>query len=349
MANPQNQDAGSSGSKAIKLGGVGFIGVSQAFHGMCDMLARVARTEATVLIEGETGTGKELAARAIHYEGARRAGPFIPVNCGAIPDALIESEFFGHRRGAFTDAKDSSPGILLLAHTGTLFLDEVDALSPKAQVALLRFLQDRTIRRVGEASERPVDVRVIAASNAALEDLVERRTFRHDLFYRLQVLHVALPALRDRGADSLLLADHFLAALCERYARPFLSLDEASRAWLLRQSWPGNVRQLENLIEREFLLSEGRPVLHLSAVPEVYRAEPAANPRSALDAWNYRRAKACAMETFDRRFLETLLQAAHGNVSLAARIAGKERRDLGRLLRKYDIEPRTFRSESDRA
>jgi len=324
------------------VGGVRFIGASLAFHGMCDMLARIARTEATVLIEGETGTGKELAARAIHYEGVRRAGPFIPVNCGAIPDALMESEFFGHRRGAFTDAKDNSPGMLLLAHTGTLFLDEVDALSSRAQVALLRFLQDRTIRRVGEATERPVSVRVVAASNAALEDLVARRLFRQDLFYRLQVLHIELPPLRQRGADTLLLAEHFLAALSERYARPPFALDDRSKAWLLRQSWPGNVRQLENLLEREFLLAEGQSTLRLSTMPA--QDDPAADSFARADAWNYRSAKACAVETFDRRFLETLLQFAQGNVSLAARLAGKERRDLGRLLRKYAIVPQTFRS-----
>jgi len=330
-------------SHAVKLGGVGFVGASQAFHGMCEMLARIARTEATVLIEGETGTGKELAARAIHYGGVRRAGPFIPVNCGAIPESLIESEFFGHRRGAFTDAKDSSPGMLLLAHSGTLFLDEVDALSSRAQVALLRFLQDRTIRRVGEAHERAVDVRVIAACNTPLEDLVARREFRQDLFYRLQVLHVELPPLRQRGTDALLLADHFLGALCERYARPLLILDDQSKAWLLRQSWPGNVRQLENLLERDFLLSEGQSLLHLSMVPD--HDDSSANASAGPDAWNYRSAKACAMETFDRRFLETLLRFAEGNVSLAARLAGKERRDLGRLLRKYAIAPQAFRSE----
>lgn len=343
MSTLRIQRAASSESHAVKLGGVGFVGASQAFHGMCDMLARIARIEATVLIEGETGTGKELAARAIHYGGSRRAGPFIPVNCGAVPESLIESEFFGHRRGAFTDAKDSSAGMLMLAHTGTLFLDEVDALSARAQVALLRFLQDHTVRRVGDANERAVDVRVVAACNTALEDLVARREFRQDLFYRLQVLHIELPPLRQRGADALLLAGHFLAALCERYARPSLALDDQSKVWLLRQSWPGNVRQLENLLEREFLLSEGQSLLRLSTVPD--HDDCSANAPGGPDAWNYRSAKACAMEDFDRRFLETLLHFAQGNVSLAARLAGKERRDLGRLLRKYAIAPQAFRSE----
>jgi len=328
------------------------VGASSAFRSMCGLLTRIARTEATVLIEGETGTGKELAARAIHYESARRTGPFIPVNCGAIPDALVESEFFGHRRGAFTDAKESSPGMMLLAHKGTLFLDEVDSLSVKAQVVLLRFLQDRTVRRLGDATERTVDVRVITACNTPLEQLVARRQFRQDLFYRLHVLRVELPPLRLRGVDPILLAEHFLAALSARHLQPAVRLDEESRAWLLQQPWPGNVRELENLIEREFLLAEGRPVLRLSQIPSG-AAEDSAPPvpdasQAAPDAWNYRRAKTNAMETFDRHYLETLLRFAHGNVSLAARIAGKERRDLGRLLVKYAIAAESFRPAPDR-
>jgi len=309
------------------------------------MLERIARTDATVLIEGETGTGKELAARAIHYGGARRSGPFIPVNCGAIPDALIETELFGHRRGAFTDAKDNSPGILRLAHTGSIFLDEVDALSPKAQVVLLRFLQNRCVRQVGDTTERSVDVRVLAASNTPLASLVEQRAFRQDLFYRLHVLHVELPPLRQRGADAQLLADHFLTELSGRYSRPKTSLDSESMDWISSQSWPGNIRELENLLEREFLLSDGLPSLRLSTV-RLRSAEGAASGAGPSDPWNYRRAKANALENFDRGFLETLLHFAHGNVSFAARLAGKERRDLGRLLRKYDIVPHTFRSEA---
>ena len=330
----------------LRLGGITFVGASSAFQNMFDMLCRIARTDATVLIEGETGTGKELAARAIHYESARRSGPFIPINCGAIPDALVESEFFGHRRGAFTDAKDSSPGILRLAHTGSIFLDEVDALSSKAQVVLLRFLQNRCVRQVGDATERTVDVRVLAASNTPLAGLVQKREFRQDLFYRLHVLQVELPPLRDRGADAELLADHFLSELCSRYGRAKLVLDRASKEWLLAQSWPGNIRQLENCLEREVVLSEDRSSLRLSTVPPrndvgaLVRGDDASNP------WNYRHAKACALEKFDRRFLETLLHFAQGNVSFAARLAGKERRDLGRLLRKYEIAPRTFRPET---
>jgi two-component system, NtrC family, response regulator GlrR len=314
------------------------IGNSPAFVATKKLISRTAQRDATVLVEGETGTGKELAARAIHYDGPRRNGPFIPVNCGAIPDSLVESEFFGHRKGAFTDAKQASPGIFMLAHGGTLFLDEVDSLSPRAQVALLRFLQERTIRRVGETVERKVDVRVVAASSRRLEELVERGLFRSDLFYRLNIMYVMIPPLRERGVDIELLAAHFIAQLNRRYEGP-ATLDAASSSWLHTQPWPGNVRQLENFLEREYLLAEGTTVLRFSALPEA-AAEPEDN------RWNYRSAKASVVESFDRRFLAELMRFARGNVTQAARVAGKERRDFGRLLRKYAIEPESFRPEN---
>jgi|SRR5215472_3773164 len=317
---------------------VGMVGNSPAFLATVKLILRIAQRDATVLLEGETGTGKELAARAIHYNGPRRKGPFIPVNCGAIPESLVESELFGHRRGAFTDAKQASPGILLLAHGGTLFLDEVDSLSPKAQVTLLRFLQERTIRRVGETVERPVDVRVVAASSRGLEELVERGLFRSDLFYRLNLMYVAIPPLRERGADIELLAAHFITQLSRRYGGPS-TLDAASIAWLHTQLWPGNVRQLENFLEREYLLGEGLAELRFSVL-----GEPACEPER--DCWNYRVAKARVVESFNRRYLDELMRFTRGNVTLAARAAGKERRDFGRLLRKYAIQAESFRAET---
>lgn len=319
---------------------VGMVGNSPAFVASLRLLLRIAQRDATVLVEGETGTGKELAARAIHYNGRRRQGPFIPINCGALPDSLIESELFGHRQGAFTDAKKASPGIFLLAHGGTLFLDEVDSLSPKAQVTLLRFLQERTIRRVGETVERTVDVRVVAASSRKLEELAARGHFRSDLFYRLNVMSVTIPPLRERGDDVEILAEHFMAQLCKRYGGP-PRLDTASIAWLHTQTWPGNVRQLENFLEREYLLAEGPKALHFSILE---RSGTARKPES--ECWNYRSAKARVVESFDRRYLDELMRFARGNVTLAARAAGKERRDLGRLLRKYAIEPDHFRPET---
>jgi DNA-binding NtrC family response regulator len=309
------------------------IGESPSVIAVRKLIARIAACDAAVLIEGETGTGKEVAARAIHYASARRVGPFVPINCGAIPDALFESELFGHARGAFTDAKYDSIGLLALAENGSLFLDEVDALSQKAQVSLLRFLQDRKFRRVGEGAQREANVRVLAASNRGLEQLATAGGFRTDLYYRLNVMHIVLPPLRERGDDVLLLSRHFVRLLCQRHRLPPTQLDADSEAWLREQPWPGNVRQLENLTEREVLLAERGEVMRLTALVKPEQPKP---EDTALE-WNYGLAKARILEQFNRAFLSQLMKAAKGNVSVAARVCGKERRDLGRLLQKYAI------------
>ena len=322
---------------------VAMVGASPAFLAVQRLITRIATCDASVLIEGETGTGKELAARAVHYQSARASGPFVPVNCGAIPDSLLESELFGHRQGAFTDAKDSSPGILALAEGGTLLLDEVDALSARAQVALLRFLQERKIRALGAGQERSVDVRVVAASNRKLAALAAVGHFRSDLFYRLNVLCVELPPLRSRGTDVLLLADRMLRDLSHRHDRRQPVIDERSKAWLCAHSWPGNVRELENVIEREFLLSESADTLDLLQAGSMVAGEAEEQSRGREEQ-NYRAAKARTLEAFDRRFLARLMRDARGNISVAARLAGKERRELGRMLRKYEIHPSDFRT-----
>jgi transcriptional regulator with GAF, ATPase, and Fis domain len=185
------------------------IGLSPAFRDMVGLVQRIAQTDAPVLIEGETGTGKEVAARAIHYSGSRRDRPFVPVNCGAIPENLIENELFGHVRGAYTDAREPQPGLIALANGGTLFLDEVETLCPKGQVALLRFLQDLNYRPLGSRREESADVRVIAATNIDLSELVHAKQFRMDLYYRLQILFLRMPPLRERTGDAALLAEHF--------------------------------------------------------------------------------------------------------------------------------------------
>ncbi len=322
---------------------MGMLGNSPVFHDMCGLLARMARCDAAVLIEGETGTGKELAARAIHYQSSRRTGPFVPLNCGAIPDSLVESELFGHRRGAFTDAKQNSPGVIALADSGTLFLDEIDALSPKAQVTLLRFLQERKVRALGSSTEQSINVRIIAASNRKLADLVGQGSFRRDLYYRLNVLFVQLPPLRLRGNDVLLIAESLLRELAQRHDRPVLRLTEDTKSFLLRYDWPGNVRELENLIEREFLLSDSTQTLQMTATPALTREDSEERRALTRSNLNYRTAKAELVAAFDRRFLHKLMQDSRGNVSEAARAAGKERRELGRLLRKYAIRPENFR------
>jgi DNA-binding NtrC family response regulator len=313
------------------------IGRSPAFGIVRALIGKIAAFDAPVLIEGETGTGKELAARAIHYGSARAARPFVPVNCGAIPDSLIESELFGHRRGAFTDAREDKPGLVELARGGTLFLDEVDALTPKAQVTLLRFLQDQQFRPLGGRNEEQADVRIVTASNRVLERQVEAGAFRLDLLYRLKLLYLTLPPLRERRADIALLAEHFVRACGARYGKPALPLDPRTLAWFERYSWPGNIRELENLVQREFLLAEG-PCISVAAPPSTLApaAEPRPEPRPEPPL-NYRQAKRHAIEEFESRFLAHLIGQANGNISAAARISGTERRHLGRLLKKHNL------------
>jgi DNA-binding NtrC family response regulator len=308
------------------------IGRSEAFRTVQALIDKMGPFDAPVLIEGETGTGKELAARAIHYRGARRERPFVPVNCGALLDQLIENELFGHRRGAFTDARDDQPGLVELARAGTLFLDEIDTLTPKGQVTLLRFLQDQQFRPLGGRREQQADVRIIAASNRNLERQVEAGEFRLDLLYRLKLLYLTLPPLRERHGDVALLAEHFIHVGSARFCRQAIPLDGATLAWFERYRWPGNIRELENLILREFLLADGAQI-SIPAPTVGLAAGPAHNGAHL----NYRLAKNQAITEFESRFLTCLSEQANGNVSAAARISGTERRHLGRLFKKYQI------------
>ncbi|MFN7957028.1 MAG: sigma-54 dependent transcriptional regulator [Holophagaceae bacterium] len=311
------------------------IGHSPALRETLRLVARMAACDAPVLIEGETGTGKELAARAIHYQSVRKDGPFIPVNCGAIPDTLIESELFGHRRGAFTDARDNQPGLVTLAEGGTLFLDEVDALSAKGQVTLLRFLQDQEFRPLGARQVQRGNVRILAASNSSLSLLAERGAFRTDLLYRLKILCLELSPLRERSGDIEELAAWFLKACSQRFGLGTKVIHPDTLAWMKRYPWPGNVRELENLLYREYLLSEG-PILRIDP-PKALHPPPQEFPEPGVGELTFHRAKARAVEAFERAYLVGLLGLAGGNVSLAAKLAGKERRSLGKLLKKYGL------------
>lgn len=307
------------------------IGQSEVFLHALNLIERMARFDAPVLITGETGTGKEVAARAIHYLSARREAPFVPLNCGALPDALIESELFGAERGAYTDARQTRGGLIEAADGGTLFLDELDALPPRAQVSLLRFLQDQSYRPLGCSRERAANVRVVAASSPRLTALIEAGSFRPDLAWRLNVLAIELPPLRERPGDASLLAEHFLVRYARRYGLGACSLDPASLQWLETHLWPGNVRELDNLIHRSLLLCEGG-VLRLGGT-----AASVARPASS-GPLSFNEARAAAIERFERQYLENLMREAGGNVSLAARIAGKERRCLGKMLKKYGLD-----------
>ncbi len=305
------------------------VGLSMAHTRMLEQLRCIAASDAPALIEGETGSGKEMAARAIHYGGTRHGGPFVPVNCGALPDALIEAELFGHERGAYTDAHRARRGLVAVACGGTLFLDEVDALSPKAQVTLLRFLQDQHYRPVGTAREEITDVRLIAASNRPLDTLVVQQSFRADLMYRLKILHLVLPPLRARADDIEALAQHFIVRFAAKYGAAPKALSDPALAWMQQHDWPGNVRELENWVHRRFLMCPG-PVIEL----EDAGAAPAA-PESGLCP--YQEAKARALRQFEADYLQRALRQSAGNVTRAAQLAGKERRAFGKLMKKHGL------------
>ena len=315
------------------------VGRSPAFAQSLAQIKKLARYDVSVLIQGETGTGKELAARAIHYLGARRDGAFVPINCGAIPDNLLENELFGHERGAFTDAREAQPGLVALAEGGTLFLDEIEALSAKAQVVLLRFLQDRQYRVLGGRRLQYANVRVIAAGNANLATEVKQGRFREDLYFRLNIGLLSLPPLRDRPGDARLLAEHFHRRYREQYGQPHKSLHPDSLRRVEQYPWPGNVRELENLVHREFLFSEGDTVVLLGfGVARTERRRNGVDRRRAtLLRATLRHAKGQFVSEFERSYLSALLAETRGNVTLAARQAGTERRALGKLLKKHGI------------
>lgn len=326
------------------------VGRAPAFLQALTLIERMARYDAPVLIVGETGTGKELAARAIHYQSDRRDAPFVPLNCGALPETLIESELFGCERGAFTDARQARSGLIAAAEGGTLFLDELDSLPLRAQVSLLRFLQDYRYRPVGGTRECSGDVRVIAAASPRLHELLESGAFRDDLAFRLNVLLLEMPPLRDRPGDARLLAEHFIATHARQHALPPRALAPDCIDWIARHAWPGNVRELDNRVQRALLLSDGEqldlracaPVAPVAPAALGTAIAPAAMPTGDLRAFNDARDE--AMLHFERSYLEQLMQSAHGNVTHAARMAGKERRALGKLLKKHGLERDAFDS-----
>ena len=305
------------------------IGESPAFLDKVRCVPRFARCDATLLISGESGTGKELFARAIHYLSPRADRPFVPVNCGALPENLVESEIFGHKRGAFTGAASDQAGLIREAEGGTLFLDEIDTLTPTAQVKLLRFLQDGEYHPVGSPQILRANIRVVAAGNADFSQIVREGKFREDLFYRLNVLALTLPALRERRGDILLLAHDFLekhAALAEARSKN-LSLAALNR--LLSHSWPGNVRELQNVLTRAIVLSD-----HDSIEPsdlDLPEDGPAAEEQS------FRAMKSHAVQRFEHDFLATVLRANDGNITRAASAVKKNRRAFWELLRKHGL------------
>ena len=319
------------------LPGLPLIGESRVFLTAVEKSASLARAGAAVLITGETGSGKEVFARAIHYQGERQAKPFIPVNCGALPDHLFENELFGHAKGAFTDASSAENGLVAEAEGGSLFLDEIDALSAPAQVKLLRFLQNGEYRPLGSARSLFADVRVLAATNADLKERVRLKQFREDLFYRLNVLTVAVPPLRQRDDDVLRLAEHFIELYAARAGVDAPRLSAVARQKLLDYSWPGNVRELDGVIQRAVLLNTSG-TLHAADI-DLADGEP----RQMLAHQSLRRAKSLVIGEFERGYVINLLAAHRGNISQAAKTAGKDRRTLQRLVRKYSLNRESYK------
>jgi two-component system response regulator HydG len=309
------------------------IGKSPAMHRVFDLIERVASTEASVLITGESGTGKELVARSLHTRGRRHDGPFVALNCAALPPGLVESELFGHARGAFTGARDARDGLFVQAKGGTLFLDEIGELPPEVQPKLLRALQERRVRPVGSSQEQELDVRLVTATNRDLAADVETERFRADLLYRIDVVRVELPPLRMRGRDVLLLAQAFIERHAAHSQRDVRGLDPAAAELLLGYDWPGNVRELENCMERAVALTRHDRIM-AADLPVKVREHRAKTVVVATDDPE----DLPSLEDLERRYIGRVLEITAGNKSHAARILGVERRTLYRRLDKYGFK-----------
>jgi DNA-binding NtrC family response regulator len=310
------------------------VGKSPAMQEVFGLIRRVSGSAASVLITGESGTGKELVAKSIHWNSARKGRPFVPINCAAIPDTLLESELFGYKRGAFTDARSDRAGIFVEADGGTIFLDEIGELSPAVQAKLLRVLQEREIRPLGATRAERVDVRVIAATNQDLDARRKSGAFREDLYYRLDVIRMHLPPLRERTEDILSLSEHFLAQSAGRAAKDIHGFHEAAKKALLAHDWPGNVRELENVVERAVALAE-TGVVRLEDLPAAVRARPGAAADGAPDTLEGALARGLSLEELEREYILRVLAAEGGNKTRAAQRLGLDRKTLYRKLEEY--------------
>jgi len=325
--------------------GLNILGTSQVFTEVLKATYKISQCDAPVLVEGETGTGKEVIARAIHYLSAREKKPFIAINCGALPDTLIENELFGHDSGAYTDAKKMQAGLVSLAEGGTLFLDEIEALSLKGQITLLRFLQDYEYRPLGSKNIKIANIRIITASNESIKSLVESGQFRQDLYFRLNIFSVNLPPLRSRGEDVRILANHFIDKFRAQYDQPEKYLDPDSIFLLQQYSWPGNVRELENYLHREFVMSDNHCIKL-----KIIKNEPGKDRRKnnsdrrmqSLLQKKLKDAKQQLIDEFEIKYLSHALSAANGNIALAAKKAGKERRTFTKLLFKHGLDRNNY-------
>ncbi len=304
------------------------IGKSAPMQDVFALIRRLSASAANVLITGESGTGKELVARAIHFNSPRAKKPFIAVNCAAIPDTLLESELFGYKRGAFTDARQDRPGMFMEADGGTIFLDEIGDLTPALQAKLLRVLQEKELRPLGAARSEKVDVRVLSATNRDLTQRMREGAFREDLFYRLNVIEIVLPPMRDRSEDVLPLADHFLQQACKRTGKRIQAFGQPALKILLAYPWPGNVRELENVVERAVALSEGNEL-----GPDDFPAH--VRERRSSEVLAGALARGLTLDELEREYISRVLQAEGGNKTRAAQRLGLDRKTLYRKLEEY--------------
>jgi two-component system nitrogen regulation response regulator NtrX len=309
------------------------IGSSPAVQRLREQIARAAPTEARVLITGENGTGKELVARALHEGSPRRNGPFIKVNCAAIPSELLESELFGHEKGAFTGASGTRRGKFELAQGGTLLLDEIGDMNPATQAKLLRVLEENEVERVGGEKSIPLDVRVLASTNQDLAGKIREGAFREDLFYRLNVIPVHVPPLRERSGDTGILAAHYLEHFCRSNGRPPKRLGDGARALLGSHEWPGNVREVKNLMERLVIMVDREEILPEDVRPLLERAPMEGEPTIPEEG----RTLAEGLEEYERRWIRRVLGDSGGNIAEAARRLGLDRANLHRKIRRLGI------------
>jgi DNA-binding NtrC family response regulator len=321
-----------------KLGLRKLVGRCETFLAEVNKIPLIARSDANVLISGETGTGKEIFARCIHYLSRRASKPFIPVSCGALPADLFENELFGHERGAFTGALTAQAGLIREAEGGSLFLDDIDCIPIGAQMKILRFLQEKEFRPLGASRVQPSDTRIIASTNAELAKAVSQDVFRRDLFYRLNVIAVTLPALRDRIEDIPLLAQHFIAKYNEELYGPIKNLSPRALQKLMNYDWPGNVRELENIVERAVVFSPRS----LIDAEDICLPESEACP----EVKTFKEAKSQAVTQFEKKYIQDLLSAHQGNISQSAKAAQKDRRAFWELIRKHKIDPRNYKPTS---
>jgi len=305
------------------------LGESRAMRELRDLVSRIAGLDSSVLINGESGTGKELVARSLHQQSPRRAGPFVAINCAALPETLLESELFGHEKGAFTDARSARRGLLVEATGGTLLLDEIGELPLALQPKLLRALEERRIRPLGSHREIPFDVRIIAATHRNLNDAIDAGEFREDLYYRINVISLDIPPLRARGNDILLLAQTFIREFSARLDRPIKGLSEAAASRMLAYRWPGNVRELRNVIERAIAMSRLAQIVP-DDLPE--KLQQASGPGS-LPPGLFNPDELLPLVDMEQRYIEHVLNAVDGNRTLAAKILGVDRKTLYRKLK----------------